>query len=66
MGLNPWDMAAGSLLVIEAERMVTDIHGDDSYLQTGFIIAATPRSLPHGQVLSPHLKKHQQGFASAA
>ena len=67
VGLNPWDMAAGSLLITEAGGLVTDIHGDDTYLHTGCIIAAAPKILPQMvQVLSPHLKKHQQGVVSAA
>ena len=43
VGLNPWDMAAGSLLVQEAGGLVADIHGDESYLENGSIIAATPK-----------------------
>ncbi|MEP6702867.1 MAG: inositol monophosphatase family protein, partial [Betaproteobacteria bacterium] len=60
VGLNPWDMAAGSLLVVEAGGMVTDIHGDDQFLQNGSIVAATPKVLSQMlQLLSPHVKKAQ-------
>jgi myo-inositol-1(or 4)-monophosphatase len=62
MGLNPWDMAAGSLLVTEAGGLVTDIHGEDQYLQNGSIIAAAPKVLPAMvQTLSRHMKKAAQG-----
>ena len=58
VGLNPWDMAAGSLLVVEAGGLVTDIHGEDGFLYGGSIIAAAPKILPQMmQTLSPHMKK---------
>jgi len=69
VGLNPWDMAAGSLLIIEAGGMVTDINGDDEYLQNGSIIAAPPKLLSQMvQTLSPHMKraaKAQEEMAGA-
>ena len=37
--LSPWDMAAGALLVEEADGVVTDFKGSDLYLKTGNIIA---------------------------
>jgi myo-inositol-1(or 4)-monophosphatase len=66
VGLNPWDMADGTLLVTEAGGIVTDIHGDDQFMQSGTIIAATPKVLPQMlQILSPHAnkagKKEQKG-----
>jgi myo-inositol-1(or 4)-monophosphatase len=58
VGLNPWDMAAGTLLVTEAGGIVTDVYGDDQYMQTGTIIAAAPKVLPQMvQLLCPHVKK---------
>jgi myo-inositol-1(or 4)-monophosphatase len=58
VGLNPWDMAAGTLLVTEAGGIVTDVYGDDQFMQTGTIIAAAPKVLPlMVQLLSPHVKK---------
>ena len=57
-GINSWDMAAGSLLVVEAGGLVTDIYGEDQFLQNGTVVAATPKILPQMlQVLSPHMKK---------
>lgn len=41
-GLNPWDVAAGSLLVEEAGGRVTDFRGGDSYLWTRNIAAGNP------------------------
>jgi myo-inositol-1(or 4)-monophosphatase len=43
MKLNAWDMAAGSLLVQEAGGLVTDIYGEEHYMQNGHIVAGNPR-----------------------
>lgn len=42
-GLNEWDIAAGVLLVQEAGGLVGDMHGGDSHLKTGDIVAASPK-----------------------
>ena len=49
-GLAPWDMAAGALLVAEAGGLVSDMRGDATYLESGNIIAGTPK------VFAPLLK----------
>nr|VFJ65211.1 MAG: myo-inositol-1(or 4)-monophosphatase [Candidatus Kentron sp. DK] len=41
--LKPWDMAAGALLVLEAGGMVADPQGGEGYLQSGNIVAASPK-----------------------
>jgi myo-inositol-1(or 4)-monophosphatase len=43
VGLNPWDVAAGSLLVLEAGGLVGDLSGEGNYLHGGQVIAATPK-----------------------
>jgi myo-inositol-1(or 4)-monophosphatase len=43
MGISPWDMAAGALLVREAGGLVTDFSGGDAYLDEGKIVAGTPK-----------------------
>src|SRR5258706_4047382 len=43
MGLAPWDMAAGALLVQEAGGLVGDLSGDAGWLENGDIAAATPK-----------------------
>ena len=40
MGLSPWDMAAGALLIREAGGLVGDFAGEDRYLDSGRIVAA--------------------------
>jgi len=42
IGLSPWDIAAGSLLIKEAGGVVTDFSGGAEYLWTGNIVAGTP------------------------
>ena len=43
LGLAPWDMAAGALLIQEAGGMVGDLSGDSGWLEKGDIAAATPK-----------------------
>ena len=42
-GLQPWDIAAGSLLIQEAGGLVSDFKGEDQFLDRGDIIAANPK-----------------------
>ncbi|UCH80876.1 MAG: inositol monophosphatase [Nitrospiraceae bacterium] len=42
LGLSPWDMAAGSILITEAGGVVSDFGGGPDYLKTGNIVASTP------------------------
>lgn len=42
-GLSPWDIAGGALLISEAGGLIADLAGDDSYLQTGNVVAGTPK-----------------------
>jgi myo-inositol-1(or 4)-monophosphatase len=39
LGLSPWDMAAGALLVREAGGLVGDLAGEDAFLENGRIVA---------------------------
>ena len=43
MGLSPWDIAAGTLLVEEAGGIVSDFAGGSGYMRHGSIVAANPR-----------------------
>lgn len=45
--LKPWDIAAGALIVEESGGFVHDFHGTSDYLNTGNIIAATPKLQKH-------------------
>jgi len=46
LGLSPWDMAAGALLIQEAGGLVADLGGEDGYLKSGEIACATPKIFP--------------------
>jgi myo-inositol-1(or 4)-monophosphatase len=43
LGLSPWDMAAGALMVTEAGGLVADLAGETGYLESGQIVAGTPK-----------------------
>ena len=61
VGLNPWDVAAGSLLILEAGGLVGDLEGESDYLHGGQVMAANPRIFaqmvtllgPHRAALKP-------------
>jgi myo-inositol-1(or 4)-monophosphatase len=42
-GLQPWDIAAGSLLITEAGGIVANYAGESDYLDKGNVIAGTPK-----------------------
>jgi myo-inositol-1(or 4)-monophosphatase len=44
MDLNPWDIAAGELLVLEAGGLVSDWRGGRSHRETGWIAAGGPET----------------------
>jgi myo-inositol-1(or 4)-monophosphatase len=46
LGLSPWDMAAGALLIVEAGGLVGDLKGEQTFLESGDISAATPKLFP--------------------
>jgi myo-inositol-1(or 4)-monophosphatase len=46
LGLSPWDMAAGALLIQEAGGLVGDLEGEAGFMQSGDICAATPKIFP--------------------
>lgn len=42
IGLSPWDVAAGSILITEAGGIVSDFGGGSDYLSSGNIVAGIP------------------------
>jgi myo-inositol-1(or 4)-monophosphatase len=42
-GLQPWDLAAGSLILREAGGIISGLDGSEKYLDTGHVLAGTPR-----------------------
>src|SRR5947208_10836573 len=66
VGLNAWDVAAGSLLIVEAGGLVGGLDGEGGYLYSGELIAANPRIFAqmvkvlapyHSALKAPHLLK---------
>jgi len=43
MGLSPWDMCAGALLVREAGGLVGDFAGEERFMETGRIVATNAK-----------------------
>jgi myo-inositol-1(or 4)-monophosphatase len=42
-GLKPWDIAAGTLIVQEAGGLVSDMRGDNQFLETGDVVTGNPK-----------------------
>ncbi len=56
IGLAPWDMAAGCLLITEAGGLVGDLEGNNKHLQSGQIVTANPKIFSQLiQTIAPHL-----------
>ena len=56
IALNDWDMAAGALLIKEAGGLISDFSGGNDYLQTGNVVAGTPKVFKEIlQKIRPHL-----------
>lgn len=57
-GLKPWDIAAGSLIALEAGAFVTDFKGDENFLENGSIVAGTPKVFtPLMAIIHKHVNK---------
>lgn len=52
-GLKPWDIAAGALIVREAGGLTCDFEGGETFMESGNIVAATPKIL---KLLLKHLR----------
>lgn len=46
LGLNPWDMAAGCLLIQESGGLISDPDGKQNHLSSGDIVAGNPQIHP--------------------
>ncbi len=43
IGLQPWDIAAGALIIREAGGMLSELQDRGDFLTTGNVVAGTPR-----------------------
>ncbi len=56
IGLQPWDMAAGTLLIQEAGGLVGDFSGNNRFLETGNLVAGNAKVFRAIlQTIQPHL-----------
>jgi myo-inositol-1(or 4)-monophosphatase len=56
VGLSPWDMAAGALLIREAGGLVGTFAGEENYLERGDIVAGPPKVFSELlRTFAPHL-----------
>ena len=55
LALSPWDIAAGTVLILEAGGAVTDFAGGEDYMSTGHVLAGHPDII--GQLL-PKIARH--------
>ncbi|MCB1907945.1 MAG: inositol monophosphatase [Rhodocyclaceae bacterium] len=62
LGLKPWDIAAGTLLVQEAGGLVSDLAGESAFLATGNIVAGTPKIFAQ---LLPIIQRHKPAAVAA-
>lgn len=62
IGLNPWDIAAGCLLIKEAGGLVSDFTGEDGYLKSGHVVAGNPKVFAQLlQAIQPHVTPALRG-----
>ncbi|MBL8502290.1 MAG: inositol monophosphatase [Rhodocyclaceae bacterium] len=56
IGLSPWDMAGGALLITEAGGLIGDLSGESGYMNTGNIVGGNPKVFVQLlQIIAPHL-----------
>ena len=56
LGLSPWDMAGGALLITEAGGLIGDLSGESGYMNTGNIVGGNPKVFAQLlQIIAPHL-----------
>ena len=56
LGLRPWDIAAGALLITEAGGLIGDLEGEDGYMQSSNVVAGSPKVFAQLlRLIAPHL-----------
>jgi myo-inositol-1(or 4)-monophosphatase len=65
-GLNPWDVAAGSLMITEAGGLIGNFTGEADYLYQREVVAGTPKIYGQlVQMLSPYTRVIKSDEAAA-
>ena len=58
LGLKKWDIAAGALIIREAGGRISDFQGSDAYLESGSVVAGTPKVYAAlSKLLAPYARK---------
>ena len=56
LGLNPWDIAAGALLMEEAGGFISDFAGNQNFMESGNVVAGDPKIQKLMlELIQPHL-----------
>ncbi len=56
LGLNPWDIAAGALLMEEAGGFISDFAGNQNFMDSGNVVAGNPKIQKLMlELIQPHL-----------
>lgn len=56
LGLKPWDIAAGALLIQEAGGLVSDFYGTERFMDNGNVVTGNPKVFKAMlQTIHPHL-----------
>jgi len=64
-GLNPWDAAAGSLMITEAGGLVGNFTGESDFLYQREIVAGNPKVYGQMvQILAPYTRVIKEGAAA--
>ncbi len=64
-GLNPWDVAAGSLMITEAGGLIGNFTGESDYLFQREVVAGTPKVYGQlVQLLAPYTRVIKDGAAA--
>ncbi|MEE4384642.1 MAG: inositol monophosphatase family protein [Pseudomonadales bacterium] len=67
LGLQPWDMAAGALLVTEAGGLVSDFAGGSAFLESGNVVCGSPKCFKALlQTIGPHVTPSMRPAAARA
>jgi myo-inositol-1(or 4)-monophosphatase len=60
IGLSPWDIAAGALMIQEAGGLISNLDGDGDFLNAGNVVCGSPKVFtPLLQLVGKHWKKRQ-------
>ena len=66
-GLNPWDVAAGSLIITEAGGLIGNFTGESDYLYQREVVAGNPKVYGQlVQILAPYTRVIKDDAAAAA